>query len=149
MRKYLAIMAVPFLLGCGKEGKYLSDKIDLSDKVSPQPTMVSSSKTATQDHRDYCNGPPSIGHLFNAFNGLRGLVEKEGLSNPSVKRMYDAGEREYQRARELHDTCKNSVDYLLATQLAINSLNFITEAMVRQEEVKKYQEIAKRGKLKP
>ncbi len=142
MKKYLAIIGIPFLLSCGDESKDLSDKVSpqppaISSSVSPQPPAISSSKTATQDQRDYCNGPPSISHLFNAYKGIREEVEGNGLGDPSVKRMYDNGEREYKRARELHDTCKNGVDYLLANQLSINSINFITEALVRQEEAKK------------
>ncbi len=54
-----------------------------------------------------------------------------------LKRMYDSGEREYERSRRLYDTCKNGVDYLLANQLAINSINFMIEALTRQQELRK------------
>lgn len=128
MRKYLAIVAVPFLLSCN-EGNG-----DLSDRVLSQPSAISSSETTT---RDYCNEPPNIGHLFDAYNGLREVVEVNGLIDPSVKRMYGAGEREYNNSKKIHASCKNECDYLLATQLAINSVNFMAEALAREEELKK------------
>ena len=131
MRKYLAITAVPFLLSCGGDGKELSDKV--SEPKSP--VAVVSTEVTASDPRDYCNGPPSISHLFNGYEGLRKSVKSGGLRDSFVKRMYDSGEREYQKARDLHATCRNSLDYLIASQRAINSINFITEALIRQEEL--------------
>lgn len=135
MRKYLAMVAVPLLLGCGESGKELSDKVSKPEF----PVAVASAGTTTTNSRDYCNGPPSISKLFNVYQVLREKVDEGGslLGHPSIMRMYIAGEREYERARELHDTCKNQVDYLFANQLAINSINFIIEALLQQEEAKK------------
>ncbi len=82
MRKYLAIAVVPFLLSCGEESK------DLSDKVSEpeSPVAVVSTEVTTTNPRDYCNGPPSISHLFDAYTGIRGIVKSGGLDDSSIKK---------------------------------------------------------------
>ena len=127
MGKYLAIVALPFMLSCGGDQE-LSDKV--TEPQAPQPVAA----TPT-DLSIYCNGPPSIKHLFSAYMGFKELVERDSLDHPSVQRMYDSAEREYLKAVELHDSCRNHTQYMLANQLAINAINDLTEALTRQQEL--------------
>lgn len=132
MKRYLAIAAVPFLLSCGRES------IDLSDKVSapsPQGAVVAPIKIATANPRNYCDGPSDINHLFDAYTNLKGTITERSLSIPSIKRMYDSSKRKYQKARELHNTCKSEFDFMLASYVAVESIQYMTEAVARQKEV--------------
>ena len=133
MKKCLAIVAIPFLLNCGREST------NLSDKVSAPQTIATGTEPSTADPRDYCNRfrLPSMHHLLDAYTGIKGIVQEGGLGDPSIKRMYDLAEKEYQMAREQDKICHSGVDYVLANIFAINSINFMTEALIRQEEVRK------------
>ena len=133
MKKCLAIVAIPFLLNCGREST------NLSDKVSAPQTIATRTETSTADPRDYCNRfrLPSMHHLLDAYTGIKGIVQEGDLGDPSIKRMYDLAEREYKMAGERDKICQSSADYLLANLLAINSFNFMAEAFIRQEEARK------------
>lgn len=144
MRKiYSAVLALSFVVACDKLEDTINNTPIKRDLVQSIEAKADRSKISLNDpDGNPCNGPPSIQHLFDSYEGMKNRASKSGKADyPIVKRVYTIAEAEMERARQMLDLCKKNQDsplaqfhYISANQFAISAISWMFETTMRIEE---------------
>lgn len=138
-RLYSTLLAIPLVVACERSGDSVQS---IDTKVDAHDQSVASRGDPDDNP---CDGPPSIQHLFDAYDLKRKTVDQLGNTDaPMIKRVYTQAEREMQRAREEQSLCeKYEKDDPAAAQFfssvakhyAISANNWMTETFARTWEL--------------